>query len=80
MQKIFKIPRGTLTLASSQLLGMKAFSQCFASKTRSLNEGLNLQAAEHFLADTSVCGTWFSGHGGEELTAGPDDLSGLFQP
>lgn len=58
--------------------GYKAFSQCFASKTRSLNEGLNLQAAEHFLTDPSVCGTWLSG--GEGLTVGPDDLSGLFQP
>lgn len=29
-------------------LGYKAFSQCFASKTSSLNEGL-MQAAEHLL-------------------------------
>jgi len=38
---------------------------------------------QHFLVYfmlVFLLGTWFNGHGGDGLTVGLDELSGLFQP
>ena len=37
-------------------------------------------STDEIILTYSTKGTWYSGHGGDGLTVGLDDLGGLFQP